>query len=167
MIESLPLKTPVANSGVHILESTHCGVARRGAATDTLTPEQRSERMSRIRSRDTKIEIQLRKALFKLGYRFRVNYPRLPGKPDIAFPGRRKVIFINGCLWHAHDCGRYKAPKSNTSFWEAKIGANVDRDQRNLRELKSLGWEVITVWECEMRDLDAVVTRVVSFLEKP
>lgn len=118
---------------------------------DTLTPTQRSERMSRIRSRDTKPEIALRKALHSLGFRFRVRKTGLPGKPDLVLAKYRCVIFVHGCFWHRHPgCKVATTPKSNTEFWVEKFTRNVDRDKRVQKQLEEDGWHVITVWECDV-----------------
>lgn len=118
---------------------------------DTLTPAQRSERMSRIRSRDTKPEIALRKALHRLGFRFRVHRTGLPGKPDMVLAKYRTVIFVHGCFWHRHPgCKVATTPKSNTEFWTDKFSRNVTRDMRVTKQLEDEGWRVITVWECEV-----------------
>tara|TARA_E500000318_G_scaffold45371_3_gene42862 strand:+ start:11601 stop:12026 length:426 start_codon:yes stop_codon:yes gene_type:complete len=119
--------------------------------TDTLTPEERSERMSRIRSRDTKPELALRRALHRLGFRFRVNARQLPGKPDIVLPKYRTVIFVHGCFWHRHlGCKIASTPKSNTAFWEEKFERNVERDRSVEERLVQMGWDVIVAWECEL-----------------
>ena len=121
--------------------------------TDTLTPEERSERMSRIRSRDTKPELALRSALHRMGFRFRVNARLLPGKPDIVLPKYRAVILVHGCFWHRHEgCKIASTPKSNTEFWEEKFARNVERDRSTVKQLAQLGWEVIVAWECELRN---------------
>ncbi|MCF1448552.1 DNA mismatch endonuclease Vsr [Agrobacterium vitis] len=118
---------------------------------DTLTPAQRSERMSRIRSRDTKPEIALRKALHGLGFRFRVHKTGLPGKPDLVLPKYHCVIFVHGCFWHRHPgCKVATMPKSNTEFWADKFTRNVDRDKRVQKQLEEDGWHVIIVWECDV-----------------
>ncbi len=118
---------------------------------DTLTPAQRSERMSRIRSRDTKPEIALRKALHGLGFRFRLRKTGLPGKPDLVLPKYRCVIFVHGCFWHRHpECKVATTPKSNTGFWVEKFTRNVERDRRVSRQLEDDGWHVIVVWECDV-----------------
>jgi len=117
---------------------------------DVLTPEQRSFCMSRIKGRDTKPELAIRKALWSLGYRYRVD-TKLPGKPDMVFPGKRLAVFIDGCFWHR--CPRhYQAPATNPEFWENKINRNVERDRVVDRELASLGWKVKRVWEHEVRE---------------
>nr|WIE92593.1 DNA mismatch endonuclease Vsr [Mesorhizobium sp. WSM4875] len=118
---------------------------------DTLTPAERSERMSRIRSCDTKPEIALRKALHGLGFRFRLHSRRLPGKPDIVLPKHRTVVFVHGCFWHRHrGCKVATTPKTNTSFWVEKFDRNQSRDRRNGEALATAGWRVIVVWECEL-----------------
>ncbi|MCF1464049.1 DNA mismatch endonuclease Vsr [Agrobacterium vitis] len=118
---------------------------------DFLTPEQRSARMSRIRSSNTAPELALRRALHALGLRFRVNDNRLPGKPDIVLPRFKTVIFVHGCFWHRHDgCKVASTPKSNAPFWEEKFARNVARDKMNVEKLKDLGWQVLTAWECEV-----------------
>ena len=118
---------------------------------DTLSPRERSERMSRIRSTDTSPEIALRKALHALGLRFRVHDKRLPGKPDIVLPKFRTVIHVHGCFWHRHPgCKVATTPKSNTSFWREKFDRNVQRDLRNDAALAALGWSVFVAWECQL-----------------
>lgn len=105
--------------------------------------------MSRIRSKNTKPEIIVRKFLFSKGYRYRINY-KLPGKPDIVFPGRRIAIFIHGCFWHRHSCKNFVMPKTNTDFWQNKIEGNVTRDLLVVKKLKADGWKVRIIWECEL-----------------
>ncbi|QND24540.1 DNA mismatch endonuclease Vsr (plasmid) [Rhizobium leguminosarum bv. viciae] len=118
---------------------------------DVLTPEQRSLNMSRIRGLDTKPELQLRKGLHALGYRFRLHVPDLPGRPDMVFPRYSAVIQVNGCFWHGHDCHLFKMPTSRREFWAAKIGANKERDKRTDLALLDAGWRVLTVWECSLK----------------
>ena len=119
---------------------------------DTLTPAERSERMARIRSRDTKPEVRLRKALHRLGFRFRLYGKRLAGKPDIVLPKYRTAIFVNGCFWHRHvGCKVATTPKSNTDFWIEKFDRNVARDAASVERLEAEGWRVIIAWECELR----------------
>lgn len=118
---------------------------------DVLTPEQRRLNMSRVRSRDTKPEMVVRRGLHRLGFRFRLHVKALPGCPDLVFPKYRAVVLVNGCFWHGHGCGLCKPPKTRALFWEAKISANVARDERNSVLLRELGWRVFTVWECVTR----------------
>lgn len=112
----------------------------------------RSYNMSRIKSKDTKPEEIVRKYLFAHGFRYRKNDKRLPGTPDIVLPKYKTVIFVNGCFWHGHkQCRYFVIPKSNTKFWVDKINKNIDRDATNIDKLILLGWNVITVWECELK----------------
>ena len=119
---------------------------------DRLTPEQRHLNMSHVHSASTKPELLLRRSLWRLGFRYRVNDKRLPGKPDIVLPKYRTVIFVHGCFWHGHkDCKNYTVPKTNTDFWTAKVARNQQRDQDTWRQLEAKGWSVIIVWECELK----------------
>lgn len=120
---------------------------------DRITPEHRSWNMSRIRGNDTKIEVLVRSWLFAQGFRFRKNDKRFPGHPDVVLPKYRTVIFINGCFWHRHEGCKYATtPKSNTEFWLAKFERNIENDRKHEKELTEMGWNVITVWECEIKD---------------
>ncbi|MFD0326766.1 very short patch repair endonuclease [Lysobacter gummosus] len=121
---------------------------------DTLSPEVRSQLMARIRSRDTVPERQVRSLLHRLGFRFRIHRKDLPGTPDIVLPGRRTVIFVHGCFWHGHSCKRGRMPKSRAEYWGPKIETNRRRDALKRRQLRGLGWKVISVWECELKDMD-------------
>ena len=118
---------------------------------DNHSKEVRSKNMSHIRSTNSKPEEIVRKYLFAHGFRYRKNVKTLPGCPDIVLPKYHTVIFVNGCFWHKHDCPRFVWPSSNQDYWEPKILRNVERDQRNTEKLKSLGWQVVTVWECELK----------------
>lgn len=117
---------------------------------DIFTPEKRHAIMSNIRSRDTRPEQLVRKYLFSRGYRFRKNVKGLPGTPDIVMRKYRTVIFVHGCFWHGHSC-RKREPRTRTQFWEEKIGRNRERDARNKADLLKMGWNVLTVWECQLR----------------
>lgn len=133
---------------------------------DTLTPDQRSERMSRVRGVDSVPELIVRRIAHRLGYRYRKHRSDLPGRPDMVFAGRRKVIFVHGCFWHRHDCpaGR-RWPKSRLDFWKLKLERNKERDDLTLQCLKEAGWEVLVIWECETRDPRAIEFRLKSFLD--
>jgi DNA mismatch endonuclease (patch repair protein) len=109
--------------------------------------------MSHIAGKETKPEILVRKFLFAHGFRFRKNVKELPGKPDIVLPKYKTVIFIHGCFWHGHDCKRGVLPETNFEFWKDKIGKNVERDKRDIAELKQLGWNVIVIWQCEIKNV--------------
>ena len=120
--------------------------------SDVHSPETRSYNMSMIRAKDTKPEEKLRKALFSKGFRYRKNDRRLPGTPDIVLPKYKTVVFVNGCFWHAHEgCKYFVMPKTRVDFWNKKIYGNVERDKKQYSELKSMGWNVIVVWECELK----------------
>ncbi|MCG3168172.1 MAG: hypothetical protein POELPBGB_03972 [Bacteroidia bacterium] len=124
--------------------------------------------MSRIKSRDTSPEIEVRHLLFLEGYRYRKNVSNLPGSPDIAFLGRRKAVFVNGCFWHMHKgCANSKIPATRQIYWKAKLTNNVARDRRNYAELKALGWEIAIVWECELANLVMLKRRLIKFLGAP
>lgn len=132
---------------------------------DRLTPERRSENMRAIRSRDTKPERLVRSVLFASGYRFRVHFRGALGSPDIAFPARKKAIFVHGCFWHRHEgCAKAYAPKSRETFWADKFRKNVERDARTFEGLKGEGWEVLVVWECEAVNGDALRDRLTNFV---
>jgi DNA mismatch endonuclease (patch repair protein) len=138
---------------------------------DRLSPETRSRIMRAIRSKDTKPEIALRKRLFAEGYRYRLHPRQLPGKPDIVFPARKKIILVNGCFWHQHSkatCPIRLTPSSNRKYWTQKFLRNRARDAENVRALRKLGWELLVVWECEIReDSDVLYGKVRRFLGAP
>ena len=134
--------------------------------TDRLTPERRSWNMSRIRGRDTKPELVVRKLLHEMGYRFRLHRADLPGRPDIILPRHKTVVFVHGCYWHRHPGCRFAyTPKSRQSFWNAKFTSNVARDQRNQRDLTEAGWRVIVIWECQTTDRVALIRRLGADLQ--
>lgn len=119
---------------------------------DRLSPEKRSWNMSRIKGKDTSLEVSVRSYLFRNGFRFRKNVSSLPGRPDIVLPKYRTVIFINGCFWHHHEGCRYaRVPKTRTQFWLAKFERNVFNDKKNKTLLEEQGWKVITIWECNLK----------------
>lgn len=118
---------------------------------DSLSKAERSERMGRVRSKDTKPEMAVRRLVHSLGYRYRLHVADLPGKPDLVFPSRRCVIFVHGCFWHRHaGCPRCRLPKSRLEFWKPKLEANKRRDSANKRRLTQLGWRYLVVWECQI-----------------
>lgn len=132
---------------------------------DNRSPEVRSRNMSRIPSKNTKPEEIVRKYLFNRGFRYRKNVSKLPGKPDIVLSKYKTVVFVNGCFWHAHKgCKWFVPPKSNTEFWERKFIYNIERDERNYKKLKDLGWKVIIIWECEIRhgDKEVVLQKLIT-----
>ena len=132
---------------------------------DSYSAEVRSRVMARVRSKGTRPEMLVRRALHQLGYRYRLHRSDLPGKPDLAFPSRRKALFVNGCFWHMHDgCPRARMPQNNRDYWMLKLERNRQRDSENVDALQNRGWGAMAVWECELRDMDSVVQRIVSFL---
>jgi DNA mismatch endonuclease, patch repair protein len=132
---------------------------------DTLTVAERSARMAKIRSKNTKPELLVRKLAYHLGYRFRLHRTGLPGRPDLVFPSRRKVIFVHGCFWHAHEnCKTANRPKSRRAYWDTKFENNRKRDQANCAALKRDGWRVLTVWECEAKRAAKLAPRLSRFL---
>jgi len=134
---------------------------------DALTTEQRSERMSRIRGRDTGPEMTVRRLVHGMGYRYRLHERDLPGKPDLAFPSRRKAIFVHGCFWHRHPdpaCKRARLPKSRRDFWLPKLEGNRARDLKKQEELKAIGWEYLVIWECEINQKMILSSRIQQFL---
>lgn len=133
---------------------------------DTLTIQQRSERMSRVRGVDSEAELLVRRLAHRLGYRYRKHVAGLPGRPDLVFVGRRKIVFVHGCFWHRHDCpaGR-RLPKSRVDFWKKKLERNQERDAEHLRRLAKEEWSVLVIWECETGDLADIERRLKSFLD--
>ena len=129
---------------------------------DVHTSEQRSYNMSQIKGRNTKPEKTLRSLLHRNGFRFRIHYSKLPGRPDIVLPKYRSVIFVHGCFWHRHPGCKYAyTPKSRTDFWNEKLNGNVERDRKNIYLLKKAGWYPIIVWECELKkNADVVLTKI-------
>ncbi|WP_198085287.1 very short patch repair endonuclease [Variovorax sp. E3] len=135
---------------------------------DTLTPLQRSERMSRVRATGTRPEVIVRRLIHGMGYRYRLHKKDLPGKPDLVFVARHKIIFVHGCFWHRHDaptCRLARLPKSRLDFWIPKLEENKRRDLEIQKKLESTGWNVMTIWECQIRDKEALTLRIREFLD--
>jgi DNA mismatch endonuclease (patch repair protein) len=118
---------------------------------DVLTPEQRRLNMSRVRGRDTKPEMLIRRGLHARGFRYRVQDRSLPGRPDLVFPKHRAVILVHGCFWHGHDCPLFRLPATRPEFWAEKILANQERDQRSDKALRAMDWRTLTIWECSLK----------------
>jgi DNA mismatch endonuclease (patch repair protein) len=140
----------------------------RSIKLDTLTQKERSARMSRVRGRDTQPEVVVRRLLRDMGYHYRLHRKDLPGKPDIVFGKRRKVVFIHGCFWHRHpdpECRLARLPKSRLDFWLPKLTANAERDARHRKALLEIGWQVLVVWECELRHSEQLKNKLRHFLE--
>ncbi|NKJ47361.1 very short patch repair endonuclease [Burkholderia sp. SG-MS1] len=128
---------------------------------DTLTPERRSDVMRRVKQKDTRPELCVRRVAHAMGFRFRLHRKDLPGRPDLVFPKLRVCLFVHGCFWHRHvGCRFATTPKSNEKFWLSKFDRNVERDERNASDLEALGWRVVVVWECETRDAETLFQRL-------
>jgi len=137
--------------------------------TDRIEPEKRSANMRAIRAKDTKPELTVRRLIHGLGYRYRLHRQNLPGRPDLIFPARRKVIFVHGCFWHQHEdpaCPIAHKPRSNLPYWEPKLQRTKNRDEANTRALKEMGWDVLTVWECSLKpaNKEGLKEAIVNFL---
>ena len=133
--------------------------------TDHVNRRKRSLIMAADHSKDTKPELAVRSLVHALSYRYRLHVASLPGKPDLVFPGRRKIIFVHGCFWHRHARCRYStSPKTRSDFWQEKFCTNIARDRRTRRELKKLGWSILTVWQCELKKRLKVEVRIDEFL---
>lgn len=132
---------------------------------DSVSPQKRSYVMSRIRSKNTGLEIAVRKRIFAMGYRYRIHGKKLPGKPDLVFAGRKKIIFIHGCFWHQHkDCAMGLPPASNLDYWKPKLTRTVERDAQHIDALQQRGWSVLVIWECEMKSPIVLEEKIRSFL---
>ena len=133
--------------------------------TDVYSSEKRSAVMRRVKGRNTTPEMTVRRALTRLGARYRLHRKDLPGNPDIVMPGRKLALFVHGCFWHGHDCARgSRVPKQNREYWVAKVGRNVARDARSGEALAALGWRVETIWECDLKDAAALEARLQRLL---
>lgn len=133
--------------------------------TDVFSKDTRSQIMRQVRGKDTKPELIVRSFIHRLGFRFRLHKKNLPGKPDLVFSSRHKVVFVHGCFWHGHKCRRgNRMPKSNAEYWQNKIKKNVQRFLRQKRDLKKLGWEALVIWECQIGDLKKLRKKVLNFL---
>ena len=133
---------------------------------DSISPAERSEIMARVRSKNSRPELFVRKLVFALGYRYRLHAKDLPGHPDIVFRKRRKVIFVHGCFWHRHaSCALARLPKSRLEFWVPKLEGNRKRDEKNKRELARRGWKVLIIWECQLKSPERLGARIGRFLD--
>ena len=133
--------------------------------TDNRTADSRSALMSRIGGKNTAPELVVRRRLHGLGYRYRLHVSALPGKPDIVFPGRKKVVFVHGCFWHAHGCRMGRPPKSRLDYWLPKLEANKRRDSQRIESLAAMGWASLTVWQCEIRHMKTLPGLLMEFLD--
>lgn len=133
---------------------------------DNVSKERRSKIMAQVKSKGMKPEMHVRRLLHGLGYRYRLHRSDLPGKPDIVFPGRRKVVFVNGCFWHNHEgCNRVRIPNTNRDYWVSKLERNAERDKRNIIHLNSIGWQSKVIWECQLKDMTAIAESLTQFLD--
>lgn len=133
--------------------------------TDRLSPQRRSALMARVRDRDTSPERIVRRLLHGVGYRYRLHRKDLPGKPDLVFSGRKKIVFIHGCWWHRHPgCQKASSPKSHVAYWEEKFRRNVERDALAATALAAAGWGILVVWECEVKHLEILRSKLIEFL---
>ena len=132
---------------------------------DTFQPFERSRIMRAVKSCDTKPEMKVRRLIHSLGFRYRLHRSDLPGKPDLVFSSRKKIIFVHGCFWHGHDCKRgARIPEANRDYWLRKISHNVERDAKHRIDLERMGWRNFVIWECETKDLQALAKRIQDFL---
>lgn len=132
---------------------------------DHVDAAKRSLIMAAVHSKHTKPEMVVRRMVYRLGYRYRLHSAKLPGRPDLVFAGRRKIVFVHGCFWHRHPGCRYaSSPKTRVEFWEEKFLRNVARDERTRQELENAGWKVLTVWECELKEPEKLAERLNEFL---
>lgn len=133
---------------------------------DKLSTEERSILMGKVRSKNTKPEIAVRKLIHAKGYRFRLHRRDIPGSPDLVFPSLKKVIFVHGCFWHRHTgCKMATTPNTRREFWNQKFASNIKRDQRNFEELAKMGWKFLIIWECEIKDFSSLTSKAMGFLE--
>lgn len=133
--------------------------------TDQFTIQERSAIMRRVRSVDTGPELRVRQIVHRMGFRFRLHYAQLPGKPDLVFVKYKKALFVHGCYWHQHRCEASKRPATNRRYWNRKLNNNIKRDKANLRLLRQQGWRVLTVWECELRKPERLEHKLSRFLK--
>jgi DNA mismatch endonuclease (patch repair protein) len=134
--------------------------------TDVISRKKRSWIMSRVHGKDTGPELLVRSLVHRLGYRFRLHRRDLPGAPDLVFPATRKIIFVNGCFFHGHNCARgARIPQSNRKYWIQKIGRNKKRDTRNQRKLRAAGWKVLVLWECRLKDEKKLTKMICRFFD--
>lgn len=133
---------------------------------DKVEKTTRSATMRAVKSKNTRLEMRVRRLLHRAGYRYRLHCAYLPGKPDLVFPGRRKIILLHGCFWHGHDCRPKIRPTSNTDYWTPKIEGNKARDVRNIAAIRREGWQVLILWECQVKDVATFMNTITAFLSK-
>lgn len=133
---------------------------------DKVDKATRSATMRAVKSKNTRLEMRVRRLLYRAGYRYRLHRADLPGKPDLVFSGRRKIILLHGCFWHGHDCRAKIRPASNTDYWVPKIEGNKARDARNIAALREAGWQVLVLWECQLKDDTAIMNVITAFMSE-
>ena len=136
------------------------------SSMDVLTPDRRSAVMRSVRSENTLPELEVRKLAHALGYRFRLHRKDLPGRPDLVFPRIKSVIFVHGCFWHQHDCPAAARPTSRSDYWNSKLDGNIVRDKKNILLLRSLGWRILVIWECQIKNRSQLTSRLMRFLRR-
>ena len=134
---------------------------------DTRSSAQRRRIMQAVKTKDTTPEMTVRRLLHSIGYRYRLHRKDLPGKPDVVFPGRKKIVFVHGCFWHGHSCAKGRPPKSRHEYWQPKLANNVERDRTKQEQLESLGWKVLVVWQCETKERTRLESKLRAFLDGP
>ncbi len=133
---------------------------------DHVTKEKRSKIMAAVHSENTKPEILVRKLVYAMGHRYRLHDKSLPGKPDLVFKSKKKAIFVNGCFWHGHDgCEKARLPKTRVAYWRTKIESNKLRDNKKFKELTSMGWRYLIIWQCNLKNINSTSKRIIKFLE--
>ena len=163
--KSARFRSPLARPTLIRYPSMRNSAPRLSKVIDTVDRKRRSEIMGRVRHKDTKPEMIVRRITHGLGFRYRLHSGKLPGRPDLVFPARKKVIFVHGCFWHRHaGCARTRTPKSRVEFWNKKFDENVRRDKSARKKLADEGWEVLIIWECETDNPSELAERIVHFL---
>jgi DNA mismatch endonuclease (patch repair protein) len=164
----IPIRSVIIKKFIRRLFDIFDTAVERILTVDSLSPAERSERMSRVRSKDSKPELAVRQLVHAMGFRYRLHVGKLPGKPDLVFPARKKVIFVHGCFWHRHglNCRLTRWPKSKLEFWKPKLESNHERDKKHRRSLRRLGWRVLTIWECEIPKTERLEARIKKFLSE-
>lgn len=133
---------------------------------DHVGHDKRSEIMRAVRTKNSGPEMVVRRLIHALGYRYTLHAKKLPGSPDLVFPARRKVVFVHGCFWHGHArCSKARLPRSRTTYWGAKVETNKRRDRRNLDDLAALGWNVLVLWQCQLKDAEQLTATITEFLD--
>jgi DNA mismatch endonuclease (patch repair protein) len=156
---------PIQYYKIRLIERTgHRKIGRREQTMDRVSECVRRQIMSAVKTKDTLPELRLRSIIHRMGYRYALHRADLPGRPDLVFPSRRKIIFVHGCFWHGHRCRYGKLPKSKLEYWRPKVALNQKRDRRQQRILRGQGWSVMVVWQCQLKDAETLANRIGRFL---